>query len=487
MSAGPPNLVLVVLDCVRAKSLRFGGARRPAHTPELDSLGRDGLVFDHAVAPANWTVPSHWSMFTGVYPVVHGVRQASQAPRSFESVSSRLVERGYETALFTEQEFLVAGLGLEAGYGFRAGPEAGEGAVTEERSKRPGSLRGTDLLYSSPALRLFRAVPPAMVPFNVIDHRVQAAYKARLCGPEVIHRFEEWVRQRDRSRPFHAFVNFVDAHEPYSLVDPTDEAGVLARWYARTPRNFLLLLPELRDRVPWPLLENEYRRAIESADRKVGRLVRALKEANELDHTFVVVTADHGQAFGESGTVFHGNGVTEAVTRVPLIVRPPVEVSLPPRVSEWTSLCALARWFEALARGRPTAEALELPSTPDVGPSSPTVVYCDGSPASDFGKILRGRASEAGWNHRLLAAYQGRSKWVWDVDSGEMFWWKGDGAIADDLRGETVVGSEAHRVRTEIFDPYLRLAPTSPAPTPARAENTRDDVAARLRSWGYDG
>ncbi len=486
MSVGLPNLITVVLDCVRAKSLRVGEGRNQASTPNLDALAKKGTVFRRAVAPANWTVPSHWSMMTGAYPATHGMRQAGRVPTGLTPIARTLRGLGYETALFTEQEFLVAGIGIEAGYELRLGPVFGSGAVTEERSPARSVIRRTSGFYSGRALKVLGALPPLMVPLSMLDYRIQTGYKRRICGDETILRFRDWIRARETSRPFHAFVNFVDAHEPYFSSDGVRPSGFLARWYSRTPRNFLLLLPQLRERVPWGAVEQEYLRSVESADRKLGLLIRVLEENGALERSAIVVTADHGQALGEAGTVYHGNGATEAVTRVPLVFVPPGGMSLPHEVGDWTTLCDLPRWMEALAHGSAPFDREGRPSTDARAPLPPEkIVYCEGNPASDFGHQLRGRAPAELWNHRLLAAYREDTKWVLDQDSGTMYRWSIEDWPDDAVPDETLTTTAARAVRDEIFRPYESLQARTQGQSRARVEMPIG-VADRLRSWGYD-
>lgn len=486
MSRGPPNIVVVVLDCVRAKSLRLWGGDAPAETPQLDSLARRGTTFRRAVAPANWTVPSHWSMMTGMYPAVHGMRRAGQGSPPRESIAGELSRAGYETALFSEQEFLLAGIGLESGYSLKVGPSTGAGAITEEHAPHRGRLGGTDRLYSDWALRLFGLAPPLMVPFTAYDYRVQTAYKRKICGDEIPQKWGTWLRARDRSRPFHAFVNFVDAHEPYISSPDSDPLRFLPRWYARTPRNFLLLLPGLRARTPWTALVKEYHRAISSADRKLGLVVEALTENGEIENTALIITSDHGQAFGEDGTVFHGNGATDAVTRIPLLVVPPEGRSSPERIDRWTSLCEVPAWVRGFVHGDFDLGAAPHRTdsyAPELLPNG--TVYCEGSPASDFGKLLRGRRPAERWNHRLLAAYQGHEKWTLDQDTGDVAHWEVNGWADDSVPGIPLEGKAARSVRESIFAPYERLK-IGPRASESSAPAMEAAVAERLRSWGYD-
>lgn len=484
-AARPPNILFIVLDCARAKSFAFDGGHPAARTPNIDALARRGTVFSRAVAPSNWTIPSHMSMFTGSYPGTHGRRtfQAGAAPR--ETIASWLGRRGYETAMFTEMVHLVAGYGLEDGYTTRIARHIG--LSDDQRTTANWIASHSDVLYSGWMRGLLARCPPLIVPMNVVNHRQEEAFKRDVCGEYVNAGLAQWLGTRDPSKPFHAFVNLVDAHEPYPILPNGHRVGTIAKWYGRTPRYYLLAVPGLQDRVPWDGLVQGYHWSIEQADRKVGAMVAALAQAGELDRTLIVVTSDHGQSFGESGNVFHGCGATDSIARVPLVVAPPADTALPRRVDRWTSLCELVAWFKAAASGHaPYGDdgAARLPYSASAPPMG--TAYCEGAPASDPNRSLRGIRPEASWNHRLLAAYSGSEKHVLDLDTGEVLRWTMDGSDPDGRAPERFVDREADAIRARVFAGYVGAEgiPSGPAlPADGGADSALD---RRLRSWGYD-
>ena len=478
-SSRPPNVLTIVLDCARAKSFARPDGGPVAHTPVLDGLARSGTRFSKAVAPSNWTIPSHMSIFTGDYPNVHGLRGFRRGLPERATASTILAQRGYETALFTEMVHLVAGYGLERGFHHRFARSPG--VTDDERTLANRITRRLDVLYSPDVRRVLERLPPLVFALNAMNHPMEVAFKRQVCGPWIVRDFERWIEHRPRERPFFATFNLVDAHEPYDLHGGESvDVGPFARWYARTPRYYLLAVPGLRERVPWPQLHRSYLRAIETADAKIGRIVRALQIAAEYDRTMVVITSDHGQSFGEGGNVFHGCGSTDSITRVPLVVRPPTDLRGPPGVDEWTSLCEMVRWIQAASEGRPPFE--------DGGPAyharASAPVFCEGAPASDPNRSLLGIRTEAPWNHRQLAAYQGREKFVLDLVTGEIRRWEETGEDVDARPGDRWTGRDAAELRAAIFEPYEAAEATRPtAPPPGPLE---EGIDARLRSWGYD-
>ncbi|MCI4350819.1 MAG: sulfatase-like hydrolase/transferase [Thermoplasmata archaeon] len=476
-----PNLLVIVLDCVRAGSVAPSTHGRIARTPHIDRIRGRGSTFTRAVAPGNWTIPSHMSITTGTYPWVHRRRTFRSGPPPTEPVAAWLARRGYDTAMFTEETHLVAGYGLEDGYAYRY---ARRYETTDEERTLVNRLVGhSGLLYSVEIRRLVERLPPLAIPMTSINYRQEIAFKRSVCGPFLVDEFDRWLAQRDGERPFHGFFNFVDGHEPY--VEDGTAVGWAARRYARVPRFYLLAVPGLAGRVPWAEVERRYLRAIESADEKVGRILAALDRAGELGRTLIIVTADHGQSFGEHGNIYHGCGASDSVARVPLVVGYPDGMALPARVDDWVSLCEIPSYLKSAALGQPAFD--ETGAAPVPFPTAPPArnpVFCEGGPASDPNYSLRGIGLDRRWNHRLLAAYAGDTKWVLDLATEELSSWRvGDAdehVVAPGVQGE-------ERLRT-LASVYGIFSPSDLQRYRADAGDLtrpplKDD---KMRSWGYD-
>lgn len=477
-----PNLVVIVLDTVRLRSVdrRLGGA--VASTPSLDALARSGTTFDRAIAPGNWTVPSHMSFLTGTYPWVHGRRSFELGPAPLPTIAEWLHGRGYATAMFTEETHLVAGYGLESGYAERFAQRL---ATTDEERTLVNRLVGhSGLLYAPGILRLMETLPPLAIPITSVNFQQELAFKRTVCGPYMVAAFERWLERRPTDdRPFHAFFNFVDGHEPYP---PEPGAlGWLRLGYAQVPRFYLLAVRGLADRVRWDSVERRYLAAIAAADAKVGRIVQLLERAGLRSSTWIFVTSDHGQAFGERGYVYHGCGAEDAVTRVPLVVAPPVGTELPRHVERWTSLCEIPSYLKSVALGQAPFDAdggaaVPFPAAP--GPSRP--VYSEGGPASDPNFSLRALRPDAEWNHRLVAAYDGDTKWVLDLATRSVR--RSRLGPEPELAGApSLQGSDAAEALARVFgirsgDDFGRFEPTGSS---VRRAPLKDE---RMRSWGYD-
>ena len=479
----PPNVLMIVLDCARAKNFGHSGGDRIARTPVIDQLARRGTAFPRAVAPANWTIPSHFSIFSGQYPNGHGLRTFQKGAVLPDTTAMYLQRAGYETAMFTEMVHLLGGYGMEEGFEVRRSRRVG---ITDEQRTVANSLLGhAQFLYSQSVRTLVSKLPPLITPLTLLNHPQEVAYKQDVCGTHTLGYFEEWVRSRAADRPFFAFLNFVDVHEPYNLVPDGSPVTFLDRMYLHTPRYYLLAVPGIQGHVRWDVMVGGYLRAIEAADAKIGSLLNLLESHAELDRTLIIVTADHGQSFGEEGNVFHGCGATDSITRVPLVVAPPSGWKLPSRVERWFSLCEIDSWIRAASAGLQAYDGDGFAPFPySVTAPDSSIVYCEGGPASDPNRSLRGIRTDQSWNRRLLAAYRGEEKYILDVASGVIV----GGRITGDpdrVRPPLLAGSELERIRREVFTPYLaqeanRQAQTRGGPAPVEVE-----LDETLRSWGY--
>jgi arylsulfatase A-like enzyme/Flp pilus assembly protein TadD len=258
--AASPNVVLITIDTVRADRVGCYGYRE-AHTPNLDALAREGVLFRTVVASIPLTLPSHCSIMTGTYPTVHGVRDnlGYTMGDSPPTLATMLKQRGYSTAAFVGADVLDPQRGLNRGFD----------------------------TYSCPLRRKMGRNNPLV--FNLIELQRGAE--------EVVEDALGWLSaQPDRSaKPFFVWIHLYDPHMPY---DPP------ARFRA--------------------LLRDPYDGEIAYADYALGKAFEYLKQHNLYDSTLIVAASDHGESFGEHGEYAHGYFIYDTTLLVPLIIKPPL-------------------------------------------------------------------------------------------------------------------------------------------------------------------
>ncbi len=293
-SSRSPNIVLITLDAGRADHLSTYGYARPT-TPNLDRLARGGVLFENAVAPSSWTVPSHVSIFTGLLPHQHGSGWFSASDQSLWTLARVLKSRGYETAGFTSNyHFGESGWGLGEGFEF----------YEDDSSSIRHHLAATVVGH-----RLLQPLYEHWVKYDIFDRR-----DAEQVNRDVFR----WLRRRS-NRPFLVFINYYDTHDPYQAPRPYGRRfgqvseGVLRRFneLVRSPEGFS---PEERASIV-----NGYDDCLSYLDEEVGQLVQFLTGTSAERNTILIVTSDHGEGFGEHGTYTHPWNLYWPVLHVPLI------------------------------------------------------------------------------------------------------------------------------------------------------------------------
>lgn len=300
-----PNVLLLVLDTVRDWDISADGYDRPT-TPALEEFARGGVRFAKAWSPSSWTLLSHESMFTGYFPhqLSGGLRTPLDGARP--TLAEALRQRGYLTAGFVANlHFCSHEFGLDRGF-----------IHYEDYVVSPGEL----VLNSS--LGRYVATSPRLrklLGFYDIFGRKDAANLNRS--------LLAWL-QDNPSRPFFAFVNYYDAHEPY--LPPADFEARFASPIPRKLYNTDQSIRGARMLYKQHFTPAEVRRERESYDASIAymdaqirQLLATLRAQGRLDNTLVIITADHGEQFSDRGLFAHGNSLYEPLMYVPLVMALP--------------------------------------------------------------------------------------------------------------------------------------------------------------------
>jgi len=310
-----PTVLLLVLDTVRADHLSaYGYGRRTSPSVErLLATERWSVLFPMAFSPGTWTLPAHASLLTGELPSVHGVQAESVygtgtarhvAIRVERTLPELLQQRGYRTFAVLANGMLFLMNELEHGFH----------GVNKPLHARP--LRG-------PGEMLRRRVVPELFASSFKPYPSASAVNAALlsfldgCLPG----------------PCFALANYMEAHSPY-----LPEAACRDR-FAQDRGQFHTGPVSIRQDVRQiGFLKDRYDEEICALDRALGELLEGLEARQVLGRSWVFITSDHGESFGEHGATEHGTSVYSEQTRIPLIVVPPRGVDLPAREEPVTLL-----------------------------------------------------------------------------------------------------------------------------------------------------
>ena len=319
-----PNVLLIVLDTVRADHLSVYGYERPT-TPNLEAMARRSVRFDQARAAAPWTLASHATLFTGRWPHELGTRWLYPMRGDVPTLAEYLGSLGYATAGFVGNTFYCAyDSGLDRGFAHYQ--DYGLDWLSAVRTVHLVDLTLKTINSVSPTLGGSIAGRPGSAG-EELALRVFALPDRKDAG--VVNReFLNWLAREDGSRrPFFAFLNYVDAHAPYV---PPPGAGHRFGRAPRTDADFLFLTSGWAhaDRLALPpparaLAVDAYDHCIASIDDRLGELFGELKRRGVLDRTIVIVTSDHGEGFGEHDLFDHGESLYRTEIRVPLLISLP--------------------------------------------------------------------------------------------------------------------------------------------------------------------
>ena len=292
-----PNLLLIILDTVRAFNLGLYGHERPT-TPNLERWARHATVFDRAMAPSSWTLPSHSGMFTGRWQTELSVLFTRRLDGTFRTLAEELRDNGYATGGFIANLIYASReSGLARGFGRYSDFELTVGAFL-----RSATL--TRKLVDRPRIRWFlnRWHPALWKPANRVTEEAL-----------------EWIDGRGE-RPWFAFLNYMEAHDPENTPAPFDTlfGPPTRQLYWRDLTIQPVPPPEIRAR-----LVQGYDGAIAYLDGHIGALLDTLKARGELENTIVIISSDHGEEFGEHGRLGHGISLYRTTVQVPLIVLAP--------------------------------------------------------------------------------------------------------------------------------------------------------------------
>jgi arylsulfatase A-like enzyme len=322
-SAGAPNVLLIVLDTVRAQDLSLYGNDRDT-SPNLVRLARKGVLFERARATAPWTLPSHASMFTGRLPHELGVGAYRPLDTAYPTLAEALAAQGYLTAGFVANlTFCHANYGLARGFVHYEDIQVSLLEVIRSPVLGDRILRIVDFIRYG----VSRLVGDAfLVRVFGDDPRSSLENPRRKDATQINRAALDWIRAQ-RGRPFFVFLNYYDAHDPYipplgaerhfgSEPSTPSERAMIRDWI------------NIEKAKPAPstakLGRDCYDDCIAYLDGQVGRFINELENMGLLENTVVMIASDHGEHFGEhDGTFGHKRTPYSQETWVPLVVIAP--------------------------------------------------------------------------------------------------------------------------------------------------------------------
>jgi arylsulfatase A-like enzyme len=281
--SAPPNFLVIIIDTLRSDHLASYGYSRKT-SPNIDQIAAEGVLFEKAFSASSWTLPSHASMLTGLFPHEHQA-EVSSFPRGNLTLGEALMKHGYETAAFSANKYVFS-RSVGFGRGFLHFEDYSYTAYNLARLIPLLRSSYDDLMSFTSMYRMRPALAPIKDSIGSIRH-----------APEINAALLHWL-ESNRKGPFFAVLNYFDVHEhgvaPSMIQSPEEH----------------LQGPDI----------DRYDSGIRFVDASIGQLMAELKNAGLAENTIVLITSDHGEAFGEHHFWGHGLSVYREEIQVPLIM-----------------------------------------------------------------------------------------------------------------------------------------------------------------------
>ncbi len=276
------NVIILVLDAARADHFGCYGYPRET-TPNTDRIAGASLVFEQHFSQFPHTRSSTSSLFTGQYPDTHGVIAMEGELSNDFTLEQAMRSAGFETAFISTSVVAspVMGIGDDFDY-------------VSARTRGPGGVGRTGTTRRNPG--------------------------------EVLAELPKWLDERKGKR-FYAYIHFLQPHQPYNAPEEMQQLFANSK-----PPNLWqggFVYPEIKraftkkPKMPARKNANLYDANLRYGDSGVGELEKILAERNLLDNTLLIITSDHGEAFGEHGYLGHREGLYDEHVHIPLVIRFP--------------------------------------------------------------------------------------------------------------------------------------------------------------------
>jgi len=313
-ASGAPNVLVIVVDTLRADHVSSYGYARPT-TPNLDRIAQQGILFENAISTSSWSLPSHVSLVTGRYLFEHGVGNVQPEPwlgwdgaslGGYATLGEALQQRGYRTAAFSaNRTYFSRDLGFGRSF-----------IHFEDYFHSPADMF-VRTLYGREFARIYlkrsdhslvKRILRKLGLTSLLDQDAEGsgsyggAFGVRKRADVINKEALDWIGH-DRQRPFFAFLNYFDVHDPYGG-------------------------PRAYPKPAWPqqTIVDQYDNGVSYVDDYIQELMKGLEDRNLGTNTLVIITSDHGESLGQHHLETHGRALYWELIHVPLVIYYPGRV-----------------------------------------------------------------------------------------------------------------------------------------------------------------
>lgn len=356
---------MIIVDAGRPDYFGCYGSALAA-TPNIDKLAAQSALFEHVIATAPWTVPSHGSLFTGLYPHQHGATwQTLRLRKDIPTIFDIFTERGYHAVALSANSLIVSPYNM---FG--------------RNTRILGAVPGNDPDVSSFA--------------GDFDYRRTSAEQISGC-------FIDFLKERPFNQPVIAYINFYDLHAKYKAREPFYSRYVTKgqdKIISQIGDFYALHFKEMNDEIEVSAESASALRAFYAAklamiDAEIGKVLEALKESGILENSILVVTSDHGDILGDHNkpSFHHQFSIYNSLLNIPLIFY-------------WKDKISPARLDTPLIQNTDVLPTLlEL-----CGMEKPSLL--DDSPGVSLARHMAGVGSRASPRNCAISMYEGPARFI---------------------------------------------------------------------------
>ncbi|MCA9936531.1 MAG: sulfatase, partial [Anaerolineales bacterium] len=345
-----PDIIFIVLDTQRADRLGVYGHRQDI-SPNIDQFANEGVLFEQAISPAQWTIPSHASLFTGRYPTAHQVTQSSHSlSPDLPHLAEVIRAAGYETVGFCNNPLVgILNNGFKRGFDTFYNYGGAIPSMPEESAQLPWPLNRVLATYTQ---FLRRISYPIQNFFGQSDLAFRVSLNAWLTplwsrfanfkgqNARSVRDVVRFLRQREdglekaKQRPLFLFLNLMETHLPFwpsgefvdkmapYLRESKEARAIMSRWNREAYR-WAAPLAEPLGELESHVLSDMYDAEVAYQDDYLGDLFDLLRRRDNADDTLTLIVADHGDGLGEHGYFGHAFVAYQELVHVPLIMHWP--------------------------------------------------------------------------------------------------------------------------------------------------------------------
>lgn len=321
-----PNIIMIVLDTLRRDVLPTYNGN--AITPNIEEFSKEALVFKNPIAPSPWTVPSHMSIFTGLYPGEHNVhedldtgdKKALDKIYDYEgkTIVEKMREKGYNTVGFSTNPWLSPNTGFDRGFNsftffsseYMSPDEIA--AVNDYKKYGKNRKKAAINLVLNGNFKEFRKY--YNIHKRILKRKEEVEYPYRKGADLIVNA----IMNSSFEEPFFTFINLMEVHEPVSKWE-LDRDDRIIKYMDITNKS----------PIPEKLMEqtrSDYNKSLTMADLEFGKFIKHLKSSKIYENSMIIVTSDHGQAMKEPYQYpyyGHGNFLYNEIVEVPMVIKFP--------------------------------------------------------------------------------------------------------------------------------------------------------------------